>query len=176
MSTDSIPDLVRRAGAGDQAAWRDLVAACGPRIWAVTRAYRLDGADAADVFQTTWLNLAERFSDLRDPARVSAWLVTTAKRECLRVIALRRRLPARWTDEEPPLGPEDHVVLDARDKELWQAFRGLSPRCQRLLRLVAYMPEFTYAQLAKAIGIGEGSVGQTKGRCLRTLRLRLGPR
>jgi RNA polymerase sigma factor (sigma-70 family) len=170
MSSDSIPDLL----ALDEEAWRALIAEHGPRIWAVARGHRLNHADASDVFQATLLNLAEHLGQLRDPERISAWLVTAAKRECLRVIALRRPLPVKWRVEEVQDGPEHQVLREARDQELWRVFQTLSPRCQRLLRLFAYAPEYSYAQLAKAVGISVGSVGQTKGRCLRVLRLRLG--
>jgi RNA polymerase sigma factor (sigma-70 family) len=170
MSTDSIPPRV----VWDEGAWRRLVAAYGPKIWAVTRSYGLSGADAADVFQTTWLNLAEHLGSIREPERISAWLVTAAKHECLRVLRLRRPLPVRWRQEDVEDGPEHQVLADDRDRELWRVFKTLSPRCQQLLRLYAYTPECTYAQLAAALGVATDSVGKIKGRCLRTLRLRLG--
>jgi RNA polymerase sigma factor (sigma-70 family) len=170
MSTYSVPDLTR----SDERAWRALVAEHGPKIWAVARSFRLNDADAADVFQTTLLNLAEHLDELREPDRISAWLVTTAKHESIRVLTLRRPLPVRWRPEVVEDGPEHQVLTESRDKELWRAFRTLSPRCQQLLRLFAYLPEYTYAQLAKAMGIGVESVGQTKTRCLRTLRMKLG--
>lgn len=131
--------------------------------------------DACDVFQTTWLNLAEHYRELRDPRRISAWLVTTAKRECIRVVELRRRLlPVKWRPEDPEDQPHLPLLEEERDRELWAAFRTLSERCQALLRLYAYAPEYTYAQLARAIGIRECSVGPEKRRCLKRLRLRLG--
>ena len=133
-------------------------------------------ADASDVFQATLLNLAERVHTLKQPERISAWLVTTAKNECLRLLRLRRPLPIRWRPEENEnerLVPEESVLAKARDKALWAAFERLSPRCQQLLRMVAYMPEYGSQQLAEAIGIGVESVSQTKGRCMQTLRLRM---
>lgn len=162
--------LVRR---GDEGAWRALVAAHGPRIWAVARAHRLNDADAADVFQTTWLNLAEHVHGIRDSEKISAWLATAARRECLRVIELRRPLPVRWLPEAVALQPEQSVLRDERDRQLWAAFQALPERCQRLLRLFAYAPEYTYAQLADAVGIAVSSVGQMKGRCLKALKLKL---
>jgi RNA polymerase sigma factor (sigma-70 family) len=140
----------------------------------VARSFRLGEADAADVFQTTWLNFAEHLDGLTEPHRISAWLVTTAKNECLRVLRMRRALPIRWRPEDVEDSPDRGLLADERDRELWQAFRKLTPRCQQLLRLFAYLPECTYAQLAEVLGISVESVGQTKGRCLRTLRLRLG--
>src|SRR5438034_266139 len=95
MSSDLLFGLRR----WDEDAWRTVVAEYGPKIWAVTRSHRLNEVDAADVFQTTLLNLAEHLRDLVEPDRISAWIVTTAKHECLRVIRLRRPLPLRWRPE-----------------------------------------------------------------------------
>lgn len=171
MSTD----FVRGLSDWDDDAWRSLVADYGPKIWAVTRGFRLNHADAADVFQTTLLNLAERLHTLAEPERISSWLVTTAKNECLQVLKMRRPLPVRWRPEEVgEAGPEDRALLGARDRALWDAFGRLSPRCQQLLRLIAYMPDYGHEQLAKAMGIAIGSVSQTRARCLHVLRLRLG--
>jgi RNA polymerase sigma factor (sigma-70 family) len=157
----------------DEQGWRELVALYGPTVWAVARAYKLSDADADDVFQTTWLNLAEHLKDIRDSGKVSVWLATTAKRECLRVLSVRRPLPVRWQPEVVQDGVEHVILRDERDRQLWQAFRTLPDRCQRLLRLYAYAPEFSYEQLADAIGLQAGSIGPTKGRCLRALKCRL---
>ncbi len=172
MSSDLVQGLAR----WDDEAWRSLVTEYGPKIWAVTRGFRLGHADAADVFQNTLLNLAEQLHTLKQPDRISSWLVTTAKHECLRLLRLRRPLPIRWRPEENEnerLFPEENALVKARDKALWAAFELLPPRCQQLLRMIAYMPEYGYEQLAEAIGVGVGSVGPTKNRCVQTLRLRM---
>nr|CEL14933.1 putative RNA polymerase sigma factor [Kibdelosporangium sp. MJ126-NF4]CTQ93473.1 putative RNA polymerase sigma factor [Kibdelosporangium sp. MJ126-NF4] len=82
-------------------------------------------------------------------------------------------MPVRWLPELVQDGLEHGVIADERDRQLWRAFEALPERCQRLLRLFAYAPEFTYEQLADAIGLQVDSVGQTKTRCLRTLRSKL---
>jgi len=43
------------------------------------------------VTQTTWLRLVEHIDRLFDPARVGAWLATTTRRECHRVLRQSRR-------------------------------------------------------------------------------------
>lgn len=70
-------------------------------------------------------------------------------------------------------GIEHRVIAEERDRQLWAAFEALPERCRRLLRLFVHVPEFTYAQLADAVGLPVGSVGQTKTRCLRSLRVKL---
>ncbi|HEX9337455.1 MAG TPA: sigma-70 family RNA polymerase sigma factor, partial [Pseudonocardiaceae bacterium] len=174
MSEQQIPpvaDLVRRAADADPAAWHELVRRYSPVVWSVAREHRLAACDAADVSQATWLNLAEHLTRLRDPDRLAGWLATTARRESLRVLSIRRReAPLEWA-ELPSIvdGPE---AADG-DGVLWRCLLGLPERCRALLRLIAHAPELTYAQAARALGIRTGSVGPMRSRCLAVLRQRL---
>jgi RNA polymerase sigma factor (sigma-70 family) len=170
VSEQRTADLVGRAAAGDADAWRDLVDRYRDVVWAVARAHRLPEYDAADVSQATWLSLAQHLRRLRDPERVAAWLATTARRESLRVLAVRRREPPFDLSTMEPVADETDV--DGADA-LWRALRGLPERCRALLRLIAFTPDLSYAQAARALGIPPGSVGQTRGRCLAVLRRRL---
>lgn len=83
-ATDS--EMVALAGTADQCAWGDLFGRHGSRVWAVARAHRLSTADAEDVFQVTFLRLVTHLDTIRDPSRVGAWLATTARHECLRIL------------------------------------------------------------------------------------------
>jgi RNA polymerase sigma factor (sigma-70 family) len=185
MSQPSTAELVRAAGQDDQAAWRDLVRRYNGLVWTVAREHGLPTADAADVTQATWLALAQELPRLRDPNRLAAWLATTARRQSLRVLAIRRReTPLDWADVHtvldgpdfdagPAGGPEDAALATDADHALWRAFGALPDRCRQLLRLLATAPELSYAQAGRALGIGLGSVGPTRSRCLAALRRRL---
>src|SRR3954454_24758843 len=91
ITPEQAADLVAAAAAGDRRSWERLVDAYVGLIWAITRSYRLSDGDAQDVSQTTWLRLIENIDRLSDPSRVGAWLATTARRECLRVLRQSRR-------------------------------------------------------------------------------------
>ncbi len=168
--------MLGRAQAGDQRAWQELVERYLALVWSVTRAYGLNKADAADVAQNTWIALARHLPELRDRSRLAGWLASTARHECVRLHHQRRHeVLADRMDEQflPAVGPEPVVLQAARDKALWRAFAALPGRCQRLLGLLAHSPELTYVQLARALGLNPNSVGQTRNRCLTTLRRRL---
>src|SRR3954470_23000156 len=92
MDDSMVAARVRAAAQGDQRSWDALVTEYGGLIWAITRSYRLDAAEAADVVQTTWLRLCENIDRLRDPGAVGAWLATTARRESQRVQSRSRAL------------------------------------------------------------------------------------
>ncbi len=166
------------AARGDDAAWKALVEQFSGLIWSVTRAYRLGSADAADVFQTTWLRLAEHIGRLDHPEYVGAWLATTARRESLR--ASRASARVVLTDdavlgalEGGEATPEQAVLLSERSDLLWRAFRTLPARCQLLLRLLMATPAPSYAEVAAALDRPVGSIGPTRARCLRLLREKL---
>jgi RNA polymerase sigma factor (sigma-70 family) len=165
-------ELIDRAARGDEAAWHELVHRHASVVWSVTRAHRLRGADAADASQNTWAALAQHLPKLRNPERLAGWLATTARRECLRIL-LQGRREVPLDEIEIPAYEEPEVFRSARDKLLWQAFGALPDRCRQLLGLLVHAPELTYVQLSRALGIKVNSIGQTRGRCLQTLRRKL---
>jgi len=176
-SHDWIADHVRRAATGEAEAWSEIVEEFEGMLRAVARRHRLRDADVADVAQTTWLRLAENLNRLQDPSRVGAWLVTTARRECLRTIrASARELP----DAEPPEPArpdprpvEGSLLAAERDAALWSAFRRLPERDQTLLQMLVADPQPSYEEIGAALEMPIGSIGPTRGRALARLRCEL---
>ena len=155
-------------------------AAASGLIWSIAGAYGLDRADVDDVAQVTWLRLVEHLDDLRDPARVGAWLVTTTRRECVRrARAAGREAPAddssfRTLESDSP-SPESAVLQSEREVMVWRAFRQLGSDCQELLRvLILAQPALSYEEIAAAFGRPIGSIGPSRARCLQQLRRKLG--
>lgn len=171
--------LLHRAAAGDQQAWRELVDRNAPVVWGVSRAFSANVADAEDICQATWLLLAENLGRLRDPESLSAWLVTTARRESLRLHRARQRESPVGLDSEALGGtehaeaPEHKVLRNWTSSRLAQSFAELPQRCQQLLRVLAVAPEASYAQVSEALGWPRGTIGPKKSRCLAELRRRM---
>jgi RNA polymerase sigma factor (sigma-70 family) len=172
-----VASLVERAGAGDQGAWDVLVERFSPLVWSVTRSLGLGGADAADVFQTTWLRLVEHLDRVREPERLGGWLAVTARHEGWRT--LRRAGRTIPTEDEQVfdvvLGDEpERGLLDAeRDRGVWAAFRLVPARCQALLRLLVADPAVSYQDIGELLDMPIGSIGPTRARCLDKLRTAL---
>ncbi|KMS84048.1 RNA polymerase sigma factor [Prauserella rugosa] len=162
------------ARAGDRRAMNRLVAELSPLVWHVARGNGLDAHAAEDVVQTVWLTLLRRIGEVGEPRALAAWLITTTRREALR--AGRRAEALTLTDDvadaaagaHPP--PEDVVLRAERDRSLWRAFRGLSTRCQELLRLTVLAGKAEYRYVADALGMPHGSIGPTRSRCLARMR------
>jgi RNA polymerase sigma factor (sigma-70 family) len=173
-SPDWLASHLRLAAAGDGRAWRELVEEFEGMLWSIVRGYRLCHADGGDVVQTTWLRLAENVERLRDPARLGAWLATTARRECLRTIrASRRELP----DPEPPeatdreIPPLDGALIEAeRNAALRSALQRLPARDQALLLMLVADSPPSYEEIGAALRMPIGSIGPTRGRALARLR------
>ena len=186
MTDTDAGDLVKAAQAGDQSSWDELVRRYSGLVWSVTRGYRLGQADAADVFQTTWLRLAEHLGRIDKPGQVGAWLATTARHEALRIARGATRIVPAEEATLVALGQVDdyspeRAVLDAeqarldsdRAARLWRAFGELPGRCRELLRILIASPPPGYAEVAAAMDMPVGSIGPTRARCLRRLRERL---
>jgi RNA polymerase sigma factor (sigma-70 family) len=173
----AVARLVERAAAGDQRAWNELVDQFDGLVWSVARAHRLNDADAADVSQITWQRLVEHLDRLHDPARVGAWLATTARRQCFlqlrsaaRVVPHGDELPAPVGDAPPP---DAELLTGERDRALWAVVERLPARDQKLLRMLVAEPPHTYAEIGAALDMPIGSIGPTRARALERLRREL---
>ncbi|MFK4086015.1 RNA polymerase sigma factor [Kribbella sp. NPDC020789] len=170
--------LVIQAASGDQGAWSRLVDHYARLVWAVTRSFRLSDSDAADVSQMVWLRLLEHIHRV-DPERVGAWLVVTTRRECLRVLAFRKRVLLTYESTTFEEQPGDQPELDAgmlaleRAADVREALETLPDRWQQLLGMLMADPPAPYAEISQKIGIPIGSIGPIRGRCLDKLRLLL---
>ena len=167
--------LLNAARDGGEEAMGQIVADLSPLLWQVARAAGLSSGDAEDVLQTVWLRLLSHLEGIHTSAALTAWLVITTRREAWRVRAVsRKQFPADqdWLAAVPDPAPDSEERAIARDQRrtLWAALSQLSPRCQELLRIVAFVARPDYAAVAAALGIPHGSVGPTRGRCLAKLR------
>lgn len=172
--TANVADVVRRAAGGDQAAWNDLVGRFTNLLWSIARAHRLSTETSADVVQTTWLRLLEHLDRLTEPERVGAWLATTARHECLRMIRKGNREQATedaGADKaDVTVTIDEAILLGERDAALWRALTKLGGNCERLLRTLMADPPPSYEDVSSALGMPIGSIGPTRGRCLNKLR------
>lgn len=177
-ATSDIADLLPRAGNGDPKAWEEFLHRYNTHVWATVRSFRLQDADTRDAVQTTWLRLAENAHRIRQPQRLGAWLATTARRECLRILRHVTSIPHfsqtvldRATD--PSTGPE-HIAIEAdTTRWLWAHVDELPPRRRLVVRALFTDSPQPYANIAATTGIPPGGIGPTRNRALQQLRERL---
>lgn len=170
-------ELVRRCQEGEEAAWRQLVRRYERLVYTVPRRAGLTPEQAADVFQAVFSRLFNALDRLEDGARVRAWLVTTARRETLRL--LEDAGPPLVADGEEVLagladdGPLPEQLLDALQRQdcVRRAVARLDDKSRRFVELVFLQDEPpSYEEISATLGIPQGSIGPTRARCLAKLR------
>jgi RNA polymerase sigma factor (sigma-70 family) len=166
---------LQAARGGDRKALDALVADLTPLIWHVARGNGLDRQAAEDVAQNVWLGFLRHLHRMREPRALVAWLVVTARRESRRTWPESKRVTVGETEEVPSnFGlPEVEALRDERDRTLWAAFGRLPRRCQELLRLTVLEGRAQYEAVSRALVMPRGSIGPTRGRCLKNLRAEL---
>ena len=171
--------VVRAAAAGDRQAWELLVDRYVGLLWSIALRHGIGEADAADVVQSTWMRLLEHIDDLREPHHVGAWLATTARREALRTVALRRRVTPHGDDTafeavDIAATAVDEGLLDRElAAEARAAVKTLPPAWQQMLELLVGEPALSYQDVSERLGMPLGSIGPTRQRCVGRLRAAL---
>jgi RNA polymerase sigma factor (sigma-70 family) len=178
-ATMEIVGWMRRAATGDLYAWNRLVDQYSRLIWSITASFKLVESDAADVVQTTWMRLIEHIDRIEQPARVGSWLASTARNECLRHVAARKRIVLVREDCEFD-GADHHgaavdeaLLANERVQDVRDAMAHLPSQWQRLMEMLMADPPVSYAEISDQLGLPIGSIGPTRGRCLAKLRVLL---
>lgn len=174
---DTTAELARRAIAGDETAWADLVRRLTPFLYRVARSFGLSAAASGDVVQTAWLRLVEHQGALRSYDAVGAWLATTTRREALAVVRRERSItsvdPEALDVPDNGRSVEDDVIRSGVAALLREAMQRIPARDRQLLTLLSCADGASYAEIAAALDVPIGSIGPTRGRALAKLRREL---
>src|SRR5437773_5296025 len=93
--------LVKECLAGKEDAWSLLIEKYKALIYSIPVKYGLPPHEAADVFQSTCMELLTRLPQLREPRALPKWLMQVAHHQCYRWKRQQRRVVSR--DAEPDL-------------------------------------------------------------------------
>jgi RNA polymerase sigma factor (sigma-70 family) len=174
------PRLVKECLAGNEEAWSLLIDKYKALIYSIPVKYGLPPHEAADVFQSTCMELLTRLPELREPRALPKWLMQVAHHQCFRVKRQQQRLVSR--DAEPHLPePETPAVAETlvqqtqEEQMLREAMSSLTPQCHRLVELLFFeTPPRPYTEVAAELGLALGSIGFTRQKCIERLRRNLG--
>ncbi|MCJ0702357.1 sigma-70 family RNA polymerase sigma factor [Frigoribacterium sp. CFBP9039] len=158
--------LAARARDGDVHAYEVLARRHGPlmRVYAS----RLLGSDleSDDVVQDAFLTAWRRLGDLENPAQVRNWMMRIVSNKSIDRLRARRdhddidqRDPAAPRSQSPDRVVEARLQMDA----MWTALDKL-PLDQRRCWLLRETAEYSYAEIAEALGM---SVSTVRGRIAR---------
>ena len=159
--------LVARCLAGDQDAWDELVRTYSRYVYAIcTQGYRLQGADAEDVFQDVFVRVYGRLGSLRNPDALRPWIAQLTRRVCLdRIAAGKREEPS---DVEPD-GVESTIEQLDEAFAVREALGELSEECQEVLDRFFCRDE-SYRTIGEELGLPSGTIASRISRCLGKLR------
>jgi len=166
-------ELIEACLKGNSRAWEALLVRYQGLIYSIPLRYGLPVHDADDIFQNVSLLLLENLERLRDRRQLGAWLATTTRRECWRLLYRQRQdAGSRYLDEQIPGGQrsDDAFLEQERQSVIRSAVDLLGGSCRHLLMLLFYTePRPSYAEIARTLGLPEGSIGPTRARCLEKL-------
>lgn len=158
---------------GNNAAWRQLVERHSRLVYSVCQYIGLSYADSADCFQQTWLLLFRNRRKIKDVSRLTSWLVTTSRREAIRL--RRRRMNASDDPELLQLAggrrPDEDFNLLELQHHLELALAGISDDCRHLLQAFFFADEeSSYREVANRMGYSINTLGAKRRRCLEKLK------
>jgi RNA polymerase sigma-70 factor (ECF subfamily) len=161
-----IPHVVLRARAGDPKACRELYDANVDRVYGFCLAFcRGDRERAADLSQETFVRAFRALSSLEDPVAFPAWLISIARRCCLRhadATARERAALSRFA-LEPTNEPSRPDAPRLRPDEVTRLGREILAQCpDEALRETATLfygdPPHSTREIADRLGISETAV------------------
>jgi RNA polymerase sigma factor (sigma-70 family) len=167
------PDLgvARRAQAGDESAWREIVTLTRDRLFALLAHHVGDREEAVDLLQETYLHAVRGLQSYGGRGSLEAWLCGIALR---RARGWKRRLLPRrkreFSLEDASPAPQAAGFPDPEEgRRLRQALAGLPERQRSALLLHEWMG-YGFAEVAAALAIGEATARVHCFRARETLR------
>ena len=172
-------ELIAACREADDEAWEILVKRYMRLIYAIPRRAGFDEETSSEVFQQVFALLVENIDRIKQPSHIQAWLLTTARRETIRLLHQQnlRHLEV-ITDgddaadeitklpDQTPLPDEVLLQLEMQNR-VRNAVLSLDEKCRDLLELLFYrQPSPSYSEIAEELGISEGSIGPVRARCL----------
>ncbi|HWJ67030.1 MAG TPA: sigma-70 family RNA polymerase sigma factor [Nocardioides sp.] len=136
-------DLVAGVLAGDRTAFAGVYERYADRLWDFAFSMLRNREEASDCVADSFVVMAEKVGQLRDPSRLRPWLYAVVRNECLRTLRGRAREAHddEWLEAMPDqaAGPEEQVAREDLQDELrelvWAAVEGLNDRDRVLIDL-----------------------------------------
>ncbi|MCU0478352.1 MAG: sigma-70 family RNA polymerase sigma factor [Chloroflexi bacterium] len=171
MGSQTVASTVALAGAGDEAAFAQLVATYHADMARVAFTACGDRELAADAVQSAWLVAWRKLHSLRDPERVRPWLLAVTANEA-RQILRRRHGPVVEIDVEAPGDPRGDPSTGIERLDLRRALAHLSPDDRALLAM-HYLVDLGSDELGAAVGTSPSTARTRLSRAVERLRKEL---
>ena len=177
-------DLIVAHQQGQSGAFEALYDRFKDYVYRVSLFVTRNSGDAEEAVQETFLDVLRALPRYRveGPARFETWLYRVTVNRCRSRMRRKRPPSADWDGIEerlesiptlhPDHDPEGTVVRGERAAALWRAVNEL-PEAQRMVVFLRYQQGLSYAEIADALNISEGTVKSRLYHAHRKLRERL---
>jgi len=169
-SVDPEAELIRRAQAGDENAFGELVRSHYERIFRHVVAMTRNEHDARDICQEIWVTVWRSLKSYRVEAKFSTWLYAIASRRAIDHLRKRRRwfdrfLPFLSNDQteevsEPASSeptPRERTERVEREARFEQAIEALPPK-YRVVLVLREIDGLSYEEIAQTLQCRTGTV------------------
>lgn len=170
-------ELVRRARAGDDRAFGELVDRYSRPAYAVALSVTRQHEDAEDAVQESFLVALERLEECRNPDRFVGWLMTIVRNRSRNLV---RRESIRRTEEIPERASTDRPAPDRATergelRDLIEEALGELPEVQREIVLLHDLEGWKHREIADRLEIPSGTVRSHLHYARKALQEILGP-
>jgi RNA polymerase sigma-70 factor (ECF subfamily) len=162
MCWTEVTELVRRAQAGERAAFGELVTRFQGAVFAMALARVRDAGEAQELAQEVFVHAMRKLPQLRDPRCFAGWLRRITAR--MAINRLTRRGPVRGGDpelleqvESVTVGPLETLVRAEQKAELLAALRRLKPLDREALEAF-YLRGRSLKRIARDLAVPVGTV------------------
>ena len=163
-------EIVKRAARGERAAQEQIYHLLSGRLFRLVK--RVVGAsEADDVTQEVFVNIYRKLHSFRFDADFATWAHRLAVNDALQHVRRARRRTTVPLDATPAVASEHERASDARET-FTAAFSRLETDHQLILELKE-VEQSSYAEIAEALGIPEGTVGSRLNRARSELQKRM---
>jgi RNA polymerase sigma-70 factor (ECF subfamily) len=162
MSWDEIVALIKRAQAGDRAAFGELVQRFQPAVYAVALARLRDVNEAVELTQEVFIHAMGKLDQLRDPHCFVGWLRQITVRMAINRVS--RKAPVQGAAPEvlqnaqaATDGPLDEIVRAEARAQIWDGLDRLKP-IDRATLVDFYIRGRTIKQMSRAFETPIGTI------------------
>lgn len=159
-----------RAGAGDEAAFAELVREHQSMVFSLALRSLRDPAEAEELAQEVFLQLFRGLGRIESPAHLVHWLRRVTTNRCIDAVRRRRETAVPLEEIPAPEGPGSDPLAAPRLRTL---VAGLPPG-QRTVVLLRFQEEMELSEIASAAGMPLNTVKSHLRRAMESLRKGLG--
>ena len=150
-------ELVAGVLAGDREAFAAVYDRYGDRLFDFAHSMLRQREDAEDAVADSFVLVAERLGQLRDPDRLRPWLYAIVRSECLRRLKARKRVAYGGEEQlvemaDTSMTPEAEAEQSMLRDLVWDASAGLADRDRAMLDL-HLRQGLEGAELGEAMGV-----------------------